>query len=59
MSSSSAVPNIKRLQSQDKRSRKIFCRSQMTAIDTRLPLAFETLLQEGQPPRLSQAREFR
>src|SRR5260370_11047455 len=27
----------------------------MTAIDTRLPMAFETLLREGQPSRLSQA----
>src|SRR5262245_38664067 len=50
--SSPAVRNIKRLQPQDKRSRKIFCRSQMTAIDTRLPLAFETLLRSSEFPSM-------
>src|SRR6516165_7001538 len=56
--SSPAVRNIKRLQPQDKRSRKIFCRSRTTAIDTRLPLAFETLLREGQPISAVPSREF-
>src|SRR6516162_5585931 len=56
--SSPAVRIIKRLQPQDKRSRKIFCRSRTTAIDTRLPLAFETLLREGQPISAVPSREF-
>src|SRR6516164_3982038 len=53
--SSPAVRNIKRLQPQDKRSRKIFLSIPNDRIDTRLPLAFETLLREGQPSRLSRA----
>ena len=56
--SSPAVRNIKRLQPQDKRSRKILFDFQMTAIDTRLPLAFETLLREGQPISAVPSREF-
>ena len=56
--SSPAVRNIKRLQPQDKRSRKIFFDFQMTATDTRLPLAFETLLREGQPISAVPSREF-
>src|SRR6516162_10310952 len=50
-----AVRNIKRLQPQDKRSRKIFLSIPNDRIDTRLPLAFGMLLREGQLSRLSQA----
>src|SRR5262249_44732160 len=39
--------NIKRLQPQDERSRKIFLSIPNDRIDTRLPPAFETLLREG------------
>src|SRR5262245_38799566 len=59
MSSPRPCGNIKRLQPQDKRSRKIFLSIPNDRIDTRLPVAFETLLREGQPSRLSQAGSFR
>src|SRR5215467_3187449 len=58
MSSPRPCGNIKRLQPQDKRSRKIFLSIPNDRIDTRLPPGFETLLREGQPSRLSQSREF-
>src|SRR5262249_33017864 len=55
MSSPRPCGNIKRLQPQDKRSRKIFLSIPNDRIDTRLPPAFETLLRQGQTSRVYQA----